>query len=649
MGAPSRRARKIRTAKEFNTSRTASPLVAPLSSGGVALTSWTLDSIFAARDAQLRGQFKLPARMAESMRTDDALAVALENRLAPQRCIKIGLTPANGARGASIASEAEALFGHTGVGISSDTRASIHACLTNHDVAFGVCVDTPREDGSRVDKEMRAWPIEHVRWDAVRCQYMTRVDPSSLTDADGAVGSEVPIVHGDGRWVVFQRYELEPFKHAAILAAALIWARRAYAIRDWAKGSVAHGAAKVLGELPPGLPLQNQDGSLTAEADALLTLLRSVASDDSPVGIKPSGSTVDFMTNSSTAWQVWKELVENAERSAARIYLGTDGTMGTNGGAPGVDIASLFGVASTKVQGDLECISRGIQTGVIEPWCATNFGDSKLAPLHKYIIPDEDSDAARASEEKRRSAFFADIEQARKTGFVIDQSYADSVARTYAIDPPTLPVESAAKAPTIALAPTDLATVVSVNEARASAGLGPLLRADGSQDPDGMISVGEFKAKREATATIEGETGAGTPEDGGAPAPLNGASRHLVRRTLSQESDSAFLFARALDNAVSLFRGRDGKDGTDGAPGPQGPPGTPGEQGPKGDTGPAGKQGPAGKRGPTGKAEQLSGAEAYAHFAATLVELRKAGATLSKQDVEAIAVRHGVVALEMDY
>ncbi len=54
--------------------------------------------------------------------------------------------------------------------------------------------------------------------------------------------------------------------------------------------------------------------------------------------------------------------------------------------------------------------------------------------------------------------------------------------------------------PTIALAPTDLAGVVSVNEARASAGLGPLLK-DGGEDPDGFITVGEYKAKKEAKPT----------------------------------------------------------------------------------------------------------------------------------------------------
>ena len=39
----------------------------------------------------------------------------------------------------------------------------------------------------------------------------------------------------------------------------------------------------------------------------------------------------------------------------------------------------------------LQCISRGIDTGLIAPWCAVNFGDSKLAPKRKYIVPNDEA------------------------------------------------------------------------------------------------------------------------------------------------------------------------------------------------------------------------------------------------------------------
>jgi hypothetical protein len=433
------------------------------------------------------------------MRTDDALAVARWNRLAPQKCIQVEIVAAKGARGEKPKAEAEALFGQDGVAISYGTRADIHGCLVDHGVAFAQCVWTPREDGSRTDVEVRYWPIEHVRWDShLRC-YVTRVDASTPSD-EGFMG-EAPIVHGDGRWIIFSGHDFEPHNQdAAIIAGSLIWARHAYAIRDWSKGSVAHGSAKVIGKMAEGVPLQSAEGGLSDEAAAFAALLRAVATSDSACGIAPAGSEVEFLVNNSTAWQVWTELVNNAEKAAARLYLGTDGTLGSQGGAPGVDVEAMFGVASTKVEGDLKAISLGLQTGVIEVWCALNFGDSSLAPTRRYMIPDADADADAAAAATRDKAFQAHIKEAKDNGFVVDQEYVDAAATTYGVAAPKLPEETEAKVPTIALAPTDLAGVVSVNEARSSAGLGPLLTRDGAEDPDGFITVGEYKAKKEAIA-----------------------------------------------------------------------------------------------------------------------------------------------------
>jgi len=491
MAAPSKRARKVRSASDFDIARLRSLLKPPRESASVH--SWTLEEIRAARDAQMRGDFRRSAKLAEAFATDDALAVARWNRLAPQRCLAVEIVPAPGARGAKVAAEAEAVYGEGGLAISEGALADVNRCLVDHGIAFGVNTWTPRADGSRVDVTVDYWPIEHVRWDVTRRCYVTLVDPESGE-------SEIEIVHGDGRWIIFSSHDFKPYaQDAALLPASLVWARHAHAVRDWAKSSVAHGSAKVIGELPAGIALQDSvTGAATSEAEAMIALLASIASDDSPVGIRPAGSKTDFLTNTSSAWQIFAELVGNAEKAAARIYLGTDGTLGSQGGAPGVDVQALFGVAATKVQADLTAIRRGLHTGSVEVWTALNFGDSTLAPTRRYMMPDADADADREATAKRRAAFFEDVKQAREHGFVVDQAFVDALAAAHGVEAPKLPAETSAKAPTIALAPTDLAGVVSVNEARASAGLGPLMRG-GVEDPDGYITVGEYKAKKEAT------------------------------------------------------------------------------------------------------------------------------------------------------
>lgn len=497
MGARSKAARSVRLAEEFNLSRLSHEIRSPKDGNG-SINSWSLAQIFQAREEQMNGSFVRPARMAEQMRTDDALAVAFENRLAPQRCISVELTPAKGARAKAIAKEGEALFGPKGVGVTPEVMHDLTGCLVNHGIAVGYLIHTPREDGSRVDVSLYYWPIEYVRWDEFNQTFMAKCEPGSPhtgdINADPSVtqqqfisGTEVPIVHGDGRWVLFAKHSCKPFRHAAILSACLVWARHAFALRDWAKGSVAHGNAKVIGEMPEGVSLQ-KDGALTSEAAAFLELLRAIGSADSPIGIRPAGSKTEFLTNNSSAWQVWSELVANADKAAARIYLGTDGTLGSQGGAPGIDITALFGVAATIVRGDLECLQRGIDTGVIQPWCAINFGDSSLAPSRRYVIPNEEEESVRENYSKRSKAFHDAVSDLRKNGFAVDQQIVESLANVYGIETPSLPEETE-KAPSIALASADIALVVSVNEARASAGLGPLQDVNGVPDPDGRLTV----------------------------------------------------------------------------------------------------------------------------------------------------------------
>jgi hypothetical protein len=60
------------------------------------------------------------------------------------------------------------------------------------------------------------------------------------------------------------------------------------------------------------------------------------------------------------------------------------------------------------------------------------------------------------------------------------------------------------------ITPTDVSKIVSVNEARRSIHLGPLLTKDGREDPDGNLTVAEFAAKREALGSAQGEA-QGTP------------------------------------------------------------------------------------------------------------------------------------------
>lgn len=440
MGAQSKRAKVVRKASEFDVRALVARMQSLRVSSGAY--SWSLPEIQTARDAQMAASFKLPARLAESFRTDPAMYVAHRTRLAPQRSIPVELVPPNqSARALSILAEADALYGPNGVALLPGTLVTINSQLANHGVAFGVNTATPRLDGSRVDLQMNAWPIEWVRYDSQRRCYMTRIDPECMTElateyVNGAHqpvmsalawGGEIPITPGDGRWCVFESAEIEPWKDCAVLPGALTWARHAFGLRDWAKGSNAHGNAKVIGTLQEGVGIDSTEGA------ALLDLAVAIASDDMPVGIKPNGATIEYLVNSSGAWEIWRELAKHSESSASRIYLGHDASLGVNGAGPGVDMKALQSVANDIIEGDLHTIERGLYACLIAPWCAMNFGTSDLAPRRRYLIADPDQDSRRESLAKNREAFYMAIERERKLGFDVDEARIAALGTDYGV------------------------------------------------------------------------------------------------------------------------------------------------------------------------------------------------------------------------
>lgn len=488
MAAKSKAARKIRRADEFSTATLNQLIQARAQS--TAAWSWSLEAIRGARDAQIAGNMRSAAKLAEAFRTDDALFAAWKNRLAPAGALPRVLKPAgDSARAVSIATEAEGLFGAKGIGVTAATVADLISDIANHGFAIGLNTPVPREDGSRVDFFHSYWPMREVSWNAHKRTLETAVD---------GAGGLVPITHGDGRWTVYSAFDSEPWtKDAAVIPGALLWAARAYANRAWSSGANSHGNTKTIGVLPDGVPLQNADGSLTDEARDFLALLMSMAGLDVPVGIKPYGSEIELLTDTSQAWQIYLELVKNKSSAANIIYLGQD-IAKVSGSSQRLTLEQLFGIRNDVIETDLHVIERGLLTGVIEPWAAVNFGDSSLAPESLYLIPDADEDSRRSALAAMHDNFNRIVLAYKTSGMDVNQIYLDKLAASLGVEIPPLPASTSAR-PSIQLAPTDIAKVVRVNEARASAGLGPLTLADGMLDPDGLLTVEQFSAKSAAT------------------------------------------------------------------------------------------------------------------------------------------------------
>jgi hypothetical protein len=488
---------RTRKAEEFP--KTAPTFHAPRRTQGMG--SWTLETIRGARDDQMRGHFARPVALAKALRTDDALFTAYRNRVAPQGSIAACLVPHDSTRGAVVQRKAQ-----DSVIIPRAVLKGIQGTLANHAIAIGHIKQAPKEDGTRVDFRVSEWPLEHVYWDESRKQLLTRVD--------GGAGP-VAITHGDGTWVVFRLCDSEPWaQDACLLPAAMIWAAHAGGISDWAGATASHGRPKIVGELPEGVALQDDAaGTLSAEARAFLDMLTDMAAGDAGAGIRPHGSAIELLFNGSSAWQVFKELTSDRSKAAARVYTGTDAELGSVGGAPGVDIAALFGVKTTIVQGDFEAIEQALNTGVYQPWTAINEGDSRYAPSLRYQMPDPDAQAQSDAKASARSRLMAAIKEMREQQIEVTQEDVDRLAADFGVSPPPRLASKDTAATPLTLAPTDIARVVRVDEARRSQGLAPL------GPPVGELFVSELEAYAEAKGAAAEEQ-ATTPPGTPAPPPV---------------------------------------------------------------------------------------------------------------------------------
>jgi hypothetical protein len=150
-------------------------------------------------------------------------------------------------------------------------------------------------------------------------------------------------------------------------------------------------------------------------------------------------------------------------------------------------------MAATKLQGDFRAIEQGLRVGLYEPWTAINEGDTKLCPSLVYDLPDVDSTQNSENEGANMTRLLDTIERWRKMGIEVTQEKVNALARTFAVrDIPTLlpEVSASASAP---LAPTDMARVTKVDEARAAGGLPALV-----SDPRGQMFLPQFEAALDA-------------------------------------------------------------------------------------------------------------------------------------------------------
>jgi hypothetical protein len=343
-------------------------------------------------------------------------------------------------------------------------------------------VKLPRQPGEPERTTLRVWHPRHLRW-----QYDSDID--SVTGGAWHLQTrtgDIPITPGDGEWVLYTPYGSErPWAHGLWRTLAFAWVLKQFALIDRSRHLEVLGSPIRVGIAA--------EGATEAGRRAWQRTLANLSRDSALV--LPDGYDLKLVEASGTGWELYARQVEWADHAIAVTIAGQVVT--TEGSAGFSDGKEQGSIARSLVRFTSQTLSSCLRDQSLRAWANANHGGA--------VPPRPHWDAESSAERLERARSMISLGEAvgrmdaalSASGKRID---TDALTQHYGIKTVDLP--RGEKAPSIALAPTDIAKVVRVNEARASAGLGPLTTREGAEDPDGWLTVAEFAAKTGAEQEI---------------------------------------------------------------------------------------------------------------------------------------------------
>lgn len=332
---------------------------------------------------------------------------------------------------------------------------------------------------------------------------LVRLDPEFLMYrwSEGAwyyrsVAGNLRITPGDGRWVLHvPGGRLTPWHHGLWPSCARAFVNKTHALLHRSNYSAKLANPARVAKAPAGATETQRAGFLTQVIAWGLNTTFEL----------PPGWDVAVVETNGRGWEVFREEIDTSDREfmialAGQIVTTTGGT-----GFANADIHKSIRADLIKDTGD--ALAYTINTQVLPAFIAQRFGldavrDGGVSVEWDTSLP---KDLKAEAESLKASAEAIEKLSAVLSAFDMNVDAA-LIADKFGI--PAVPVkEKRATAPNVQLAPTDVAKVVRVDEARAGAGLPPW----GGED--GQMSVSFFSAKQEAALEA-----ALTPKPAGAPA-----------------------------------------------------------------------------------------------------------------------------------
>ncbi len=321
---------------------------------------------------------------------------------------------------------------------------------------------------------------------------LTRLEPEFLSYrwSEGAwyyrsIAGNLRITPGDGRWVLHvPGGRLTPWQHGLWQSCARAFVNKTHALLHRSNYSAKLANPARVAKAPAGATEPQRVGFLS----------QVIAWGLNTVFELPPGWDVAVLETNGRGWEVFREEIETSDREfmialAGQIVTTTGGT-----GFANADIHKSIRADLIKDTGD--ALAYTLNTQVLPSFIAQRFGLDAVAEGGAAVEWDTSPPKDLKIEAESLKSSAEAIEKLSAVLSAFDMN-VDAVAMADKFGIPAVSIkEKRAVAPNVQLAPTDVAKVVRVDEARAGAGLPPY------GGPDGQLTVYAFAALQDAPAGV---------------------------------------------------------------------------------------------------------------------------------------------------
>ena len=327
------------------------------------------------------GYFHDAAQLCDSMLRDDRINGCLTTRVNGLLAMPQEFEPGKDtARGRMIVEEAEDLFPQM-----FEDAALSDLIRWGNLLGVGVAELVWERTPDYWMPKLKVWHPQFLHWDVVKRQYQLQVERDLAADF-------VPLVPGDGKWVVYTPYGYEyGWLRGLVRPLARPWLIRQWTYRDWARYSEVHGLPIRKAIVPAGADIKKR-----TKYAGDVAKLGSETSIQLEQGQEGNKFDLQLLEATANTFAGFKELLDKCETSIAISILGQNLTTEVQGGSYAAT------VAHNSIRADLRrfdafTLAACLREQALKPWVRFNYGDDELTPWVEWQTDPPDDEAQEAA------------------------------------------------------------------------------------------------------------------------------------------------------------------------------------------------------------------------------------------------------------